>query len=116
MNLILRKILIYLSVAAFLLTFFISLNAGASLNICFLRSSIALLSVGILGRFGIRGVFKDITRNLAEYEEQKKKEEEEEEKKKQEANEREHDARLEEDDNFDDEYGVSKESAESLQN
>ena len=114
MNLILGKILIYLSLAAFLLTFFLSLNAGASLNICFLRSSIALLSVGILGRFGIRGVFKDITRNLADYEEQKNKEAEEAEKKKQEEADRRHDEGLEEEDNFDGEYGVSKESAESL--
>ncbi len=110
MNLILGKILIYLSVVAFLLTFFISLNAGASLNICFLRSSIALLSVGILGRFGIRGVFNDITRNLAEYEEQKNKEAEDAEKKKREEDDRRHDEALEDSDNFDDEYGVSKES------
>ncbi len=112
MNLILGKILIYLSVVAFLLTFFISLNAGASLNVCFLRSSIALLSVGILGRFGITGVFKDITRNLAEYEEARQKEEEQAEKEKQ--KEEENNADMEDEVGFDDEYNDSEESMESV--
>jgi len=112
MNLILGKILIYLSVAAFMLTFFISFNAGTSLIVCFLRSSVALLLVGVLGRFGISGVFKDITHNLAEYEEQKKKEKEEAEKKKQEEDENREEEDLEAE--YDDAESVPKESVESL--
>ncbi|RJP58526.1 MAG: hypothetical protein C4541_07780 [Candidatus Auribacter fodinae] len=72
MNAILNKILFYLSVVAFSLTFYASFRAGASVLHCLLRGSIALVAVGAFGALALRGMFRQIAFELAEYEKRMK--------------------------------------------
>lgn len=71
MNVLLKKILVYLSIFVFFATFFISRHVGLPILHCFLRGSIAMVVVGGLGRFVLKNIFKDIALELAAYERKK---------------------------------------------
>lgn len=75
MNILLKKFLTYLSILAFSITFFVSFHAGTPLMYCFLRGCVALVFIGFVGCFAIKGVFRDIALELAEYEKKRKEEE-----------------------------------------
>ncbi len=72
MNIILKKFLIKLSLLAFLVTFFMSFYVGTSLLHCFLRGSVSMVVIGMVGCFAMKGVFRDIALELAEYEAREK--------------------------------------------
>ncbi|MDX9703465.1 MAG: hypothetical protein RBU23_10530 [Candidatus Auribacterota bacterium] len=71
MNILLKKILINFSIVVFIATFFISMNVGTPILECFLRASLALLVVALLGRFVLTSFFKDVALEIAKHERQK---------------------------------------------
>ncbi len=77
MNILLRKVLLYISIFSFLLTCSVSYFAGTQPLACLFRASMATLIILMISGFAVKIVFRGIAAHIAECENAKKNKEKE---------------------------------------